>query len=224
LRLPGPSYLEPDYQDVNDSHRHLKEFEPFENPPHVARLSWLIVIRHLFHLSLVELHGRGGTGQPALAEQRSSLSIECRQHVDKHFTIPRKQKEEPGELQQISAGGIVGLVDDGRGVLLHLTVRRGVLRTVTLVVDRGAIRHPVGPPTRGLLALLMSRLGCFTVSNRAARRHCPLTAPRPGRPLRVSTVPWLPRGRCEPQIRAPEPDGQEHPLGGLREFAAAPGS
>jgi hypothetical protein len=77
------------------------------------------------------------------------------------------------ELRQIGAGGGFGLSEEGRSVLLHQAVQRGLLGAVTLVVDRGAIGRPVGLPTDGLHALLMSKLWCFTVSNRAARRHCP---------------------------------------------------
>ena len=77
----------------------------------------------------------------------------------------------PHKLRQVGAGS--GLRDEGRGVLLHQAVQRGVFGAVTLVVDRGAIGRPLGLLHRGLHALLMSRLWCFTVSNRAVRRHCP---------------------------------------------------
>ena len=42
------------------------------------------------------------------------------------------------ELRQIGSGGGFGLGDEGRGVLLHQAVQRGLLRAVTLVVDRAA--------------------------------------------------------------------------------------
>jgi hypothetical protein len=77
------------------------------------------------------------------------------------------------ELRQVGAGGGFGFGEEGGGVLLHKAVQRGLLGAVALVVDRGAIRRPVGLPTDGLHALLMSKLWCFTVSSQAARRHCP---------------------------------------------------
>lgn len=79
------------------------------------------------------------------------------------------------------------LGDEGRGVLLHQTEQRGLLRAVALVVDRGAIGRPAGPPRRGLHALLMSEPWYFTVSNRAAHRHCPLWRLLAGAHLKVST-------------------------------------
>jgi len=58
------------------------------------------------------------------------------------------------ELRQVGAGGRLCLGDEGRGVLLHQAVQRGLLRAVTLVVDRGAIRRPLGLPADGLHARL----------------------------------------------------------------------
>jgi len=43
-----------------------------------------------------------------------------------------------------------GLGDEGCGVLLHQAVQRGLLRAVALVVNRGAIRRPLGLPADGL--------------------------------------------------------------------------
>jgi hypothetical protein len=43
------------------------------------------------------------------------------------------------ELRQVGAGSVFGLGEEGRGVLLHQAVQRGLLRAVALVVDRGAI-------------------------------------------------------------------------------------
>ena len=92
------------------------------------------------------------------------------------------------ELQQVGPGGSFDLGEEGRGVLLH---QAGLLGAVTLVVDWGTIRHPVGLPTDGLHAMLMSRLWYFTVSNRAARRHCPLGRLLSGAHLKVSTMAWV---------------------------------
>ena len=74
------------------------------------------------------------------------------------------------ELRQAGAG-LLGLGEEGLSVLLHQAVQRGLLGTVALVLDRRAIRRPVGLPTDGLHALLTSRLWWFTVSDGAAPRH-----------------------------------------------------
>ena len=58
------------------------------------------------------------------------------------------------ELRQVSACSVFGLGDEGRGQLLHQAVQRGLFRTVSLVVDRGAIRRPLGRPAIGLHARL----------------------------------------------------------------------
>ncbi len=56
------------------------------------------------------------------------------------------------ELRQVYPGGSLCLGDEGRGVLLHQAVQCGLLRAVTLVVDRRAIRRPLGMPANGLHA------------------------------------------------------------------------
>jgi hypothetical protein len=58
------------------------------------------------------------------------------------------------ELRQVGSGGRLGLCEEGRGLLLHQAVQRGLLRAVALVVDRGAIRRPLGLPANGLHARL----------------------------------------------------------------------
>ena len=68
------------------------------------------------------------------------------------------------ELRQAGARAGVDLGEEGRGVLLHQAVKRGLLGAVALVVNRGAIGRPVGLPIDGLHALLTSRLWWFTVS------------------------------------------------------------
>ncbi|MDP1650905.1 MAG: hypothetical protein Q8M01_22310 [Rubrivivax sp.] len=77
------------------------------------------------------------------------------------------------KLRPVSSGGHLSLLEEGRGVLLHRAVQRGLLGTVALVVDRDAIGHPAGLLHRGLHASLMSRPWYFTVSGRAARCHGP---------------------------------------------------
>ena len=60
-----------------------------------------------------------------------------------------------GVLRQIGSGGGFGLGEEGRGVLLHQTVQRGLLGAVTLIVDGGTLRYQ-GGSTGGLHALLAS--------------------------------------------------------------------
>ena len=54
------------------------------------------------------------------------------------------------ELRQIGAGLGLSLREESRRVLLHQTVQRGMFRAMALVVDRGAIRRPLGLPANGL--------------------------------------------------------------------------
>ena len=102
-----------------------------------------------------------------------------------------------------SGGNSAGVNQDAlSGPLLH--------RDVAHV--HGAIGRPAGLLLhRGLHAFFMSRLWCFTVSDRAGRRHSPLWRLPAGAFVRVSTISWVPRNNRELQIRAPEPDGREHP-------------
>ena len=58
------------------------------------------------------------------------------------------------ELRQVCAGCVFGLSEERRGVLLHKAVQRGLFRAVAFVVDRGAIRRPLGLPADGLHARL----------------------------------------------------------------------
>jgi len=59
--------------------------------------------------------------------------------------------DEPGQL---GTGAGLGLGDEDGHVLLHQTVHRGLLRSGALVVERGAIRRPLGLPADGLHAWL----------------------------------------------------------------------
>ncbi len=54
------------------------------------------------------------------------------------------------ELRQIGAGLSLSLREESRRVLLHQTVQRGLFLAMTIVVDRGAIRRPLGLPANGL--------------------------------------------------------------------------
>jgi len=61
------------------------------------------------------------------------------------------------ELRQIGAGGVSSLGDEGRGLLLHQAVQRGLSRAVALValvMHRSASRRPLGLPADGLHARL----------------------------------------------------------------------
>ena len=58
------------------------------------------------------------------------------------------------ELRQLGAGSVFGLGEEGRCVLLHQAVQRGLFRAVALVVDRGAIRRWLGLLASGLHARL----------------------------------------------------------------------
>ncbi len=64
------------------------------------------------------------------------------------------------ELRQPGTGGLFGLGEERRGMLLHQAVQRGLLRAVARVVDRGAIAmRPPGLVSVGLHALGMENLG-----------------------------------------------------------------
>ena len=64
-----------------------------------------------------------------------------------------KASNSPGlsldERRQVRAGSVFGLGDEGPGVLLHQVAQRGLLRAVALVVNRCAIRRPLGLPADG---------------------------------------------------------------------------
>ena len=55
-----------------------------------------------------------------------------------------------GVLRQVGSGGGFGLGEEGRGVLLHQAVQRGLFRPVALVVNRRAIGRPLGLAADGL--------------------------------------------------------------------------
>ena len=56
------------------------------------------------------------------------------------------------ERRQVGTGSVFGLGEEGRSVLLNQAVQHGLLGAVALVVDRGAIRRPLGLPADGLHA------------------------------------------------------------------------
>ena len=55
-----------------------------------------------------------------------------------------------GEPGQLSTRTGFGVGEEAGCVLLHQAVQRGLLRAVALVMDRGAIRRPLGLPADGL--------------------------------------------------------------------------
>ena len=77
-----------------------------------------------------------------------------------------------GEVRQADAGGLLGLGEGNtRKPSLHEAVRRGLLGTLALVVDRAPTWRPAGLPTKGLHALLTTRPWSTTVSDGAARHR-----------------------------------------------------
>lgn len=54
------------------------------------------------------------------------------------------------EARQFAAGAGFGAGSEAGRMLLHQAVQRSLLRVVTIVLDRGAIRCPLGLPTDGL--------------------------------------------------------------------------
>jgi hypothetical protein len=64
------------------------------------------------------------------------------------------------ELRQVGTGGLFGLSEERRGMLLHQAVQGGLLGSVARVVDRGAIAmRPRGLVSVGLHALGRGNLG-----------------------------------------------------------------
>jgi hypothetical protein len=54
------------------------------------------------------------------------------------------------EAGQLGARAGFGVGDEAARVLLHQAVQRGLLRALPLVLDRGAIGHPLGLPAEGM--------------------------------------------------------------------------
>ena len=91
------------------------------------------------------------------------------------------------ELRQAGAGGRLGLGEEAPGMLLHQAVQRGLLGSVALVVDLGAITmRPAGWAGVGLHALGMGSVEWCSFSRCALQRirhwgdiHASATAPAP---------------------------------------------
>jgi len=75
------------------------------------------------------------------------------------------------ELRQASASGRLGLSEKALGVLLHQSVQGGLLGSVALVVDRGAIAvRPAGRAGVCLHVMGTGSLGWCSFSRRARQR------------------------------------------------------
>ena len=59
-----------------------------------------------------------------------------------------------GVLQQVGAGSLFGLGKEGCGMLQNQAVQRALLWAMAVVVDRGAIRRPLGLLHLGLHATI----------------------------------------------------------------------
>jgi hypothetical protein len=58
------------------------------------------------------------------------------------------------DLGQLTADAGLGVGDEAGSGLLHQALPRGLLGVVTFVVDRGAVRRPLGLPAEGWRARL----------------------------------------------------------------------
>ena len=91
-----------------------------------------------------------------------------REAVGQDAALQKSVKPVPGIPGERLSGAGFGMGDRPGRALLHQVVQRGQLRAVALVVDRGAIRRPLGLPTDGLHARL-PRGSARRVSCRAPR-------------------------------------------------------
>ena len=79
-------------------------------------------------------------------------AVQAQEAVRQDAALQKRVELVLDELRQVGAGSVLGLREEGRGVLLHQAVQRGLFRAVPLVVDRGAIRRPLRLPANGLHA------------------------------------------------------------------------
>ena len=73
--------------------------------------------------------------------------------MGQHAAFEKGVEIVPHKLQQVGAGCGLSQLEEGRGVLPHRAMLRGLFGPVTFVVDRGAVRRPdrrIGPPADGL--------------------------------------------------------------------------
>src|SRR3954452_2501081 len=119
------------------------------------------------------------TGVPAaLAAEGQQLVLAALAAAQPQEAVPQDPAFEEGievlldEARQRRAGAGFGMGDEAGRVLLHQAGQRGLLGTVALVLDRGAIRRPLWLPADGLHVGL-PRWWARTVSIRALRLNRP---------------------------------------------------
>jgi hypothetical protein len=83
---------------------------------------------------------------PAAAQPQEAMCQDAAVEQDVELVL-----DEPREL---GPGAGFGVGDEAGRVLLHQAVQRRVLRAMALVVDRHALRRPLGLPGNGLHAWL----------------------------------------------------------------------
>ena len=90
-------------------------------------------------------------------------AAQAQEAVRQNFAFEERVELVFDELRQASASSFLGLSEKALGVLLHPAVLRGLLGSVALVVDRGAIAvRPAGRAGVGSHALGMAKaLGLF---------------------------------------------------------------
>ena len=91
-----------------------------------------------------------------LAAERDELVVAAVAAVRSQEAVGQDAAFEEGvervldELRQVGPGPGLSLRDEGRGMLLHQAVRRGLFRAVAFVVSGRAIGRPLGLPANGL--------------------------------------------------------------------------
>ena len=73
-------------------------------------------------------------------------AVQAQETVGQDAALPEGVELVLHQLRQVGTGSAYGLGEEGCGVLLQQAVQRGMLRTTALVVDKGAIRPPLGLP------------------------------------------------------------------------------
>jgi hypothetical protein len=81
-------------------------------------------------------------------------AVQAQESVGQHAAFEEGVELVFDELRQVGASSVFGLGEEGCGVLLHQAVQLGLFRAVALVVDRVAIRRPLGLPASGSHARL----------------------------------------------------------------------
>ena len=85
-----------------------------------------------------------------LAAERHQLVVAAVAAVQAQEAVGQDAAFEEGvelvlhELRQVGAGSVFGLGDEGRGMLLHQAVQRGLFRAVALASEQGCHPAPAG--------------------------------------------------------------------------------